>query len=79
LQRGAKGKRFLGKCLKTTIKKNINHLGKAEIFGLCEALWKSGYLEESFVACNWPYYLHKNYEPSDFEVFENWLSPYVGN
>jgi 3-methyladenine DNA glycosylase AlkD len=59
--------------------KNISHLGKAEIFGLCEELWKSGYMEESFVACNWSYYLRKNYEPSDFGVFENWLNCYVSN
>ena len=59
--------------------KDIKHLGKAEIFALCEALWKSGYMEESFVACNRSYYLHKSYEPADFEVFENWLNRYVSN
>ena len=26
---------------------------KAHIFDLCEKLWQSGYLEESFIACNW--------------------------
>jgi 3-methyladenine DNA glycosylase AlkD len=59
--------------------KNIDHLEKAEIFALCEALWKSGYMEESFVACNWSYYLRKNYEPADLGVFENWLNCYVSN
>jgi 3-methyladenine DNA glycosylase AlkD len=59
--------------------KNIDHLGKAEIFALCEALWKSGYMEDSFVACNWAYFLRKNYEPADLGVFENWLSRYVSN
>lgn len=52
---------------------------KNEIFVICEELWKSGYLEESFVACNWSYSLHKQYAPEDFFVFENWLRLYVNN
>ncbi len=36
---------------------------KTEIFALCEKLWKSGYLEESFIACNWSYALHKHHPP----------------
>jgi 3-methyladenine DNA glycosylase AlkD len=52
---------------------------KSEIFSLCEELWKSGIIEESFIACNWSYYVHKNYEPSDFEVFSRWVSTYVSN
>ncbi|RIH65175.1 DNA alkylation repair protein [Mariniphaga sediminis] len=57
----------------------IKDLDKAAVFALCEELWKSGYLEESFIACNWSYFLHKNYEPTDFQVFENWLKSYVTN
>jgi 3-methyladenine DNA glycosylase AlkD len=30
---------------------------KSEIFELCEELWKSGYLEEAGIACNWSYYV----------------------
>jgi len=52
---------------------------KAEIFGLCEELWISGMMEESFIACNWSYYLHKNYESSDFETFDRWVKNYVSN
>ena len=52
---------------------------KAEIYDLCEELWKSGYMEESFVACNWSYALHKQYAPEDFLVFEKWISSYVNN
>jgi 3-methyladenine DNA glycosylase AlkD len=52
---------------------------KNDVFTLCEDLWKSGYLEESFVACNWSYSLHKQYSPEDFFVFEKWLSLYVNN
>lgn len=52
---------------------------KPKIFDLCEALWSSGYIEESFIACNWSYYLHEQYEPSDFKVFEKWINQYVNN
>ena len=52
---------------------------KDYIFDLCEELWKSGYLEESFVACNWSYSLHKQYSLEDFFVFDKWLRLYVNN
>ncbi|MBN2613437.1 MAG: DNA alkylation repair protein [Bacteroidales bacterium] len=52
---------------------------KAEIFRLCNQLWQSGFIEESFIACNWSYYFHKQYEPEDFEIFEKWVTEYVGN
>jgi 3-methyladenine DNA glycosylase AlkD len=59
--------------------KAIVDKSKENIFGLCNDLWKSGYMEESFVACNWSYNVHKQYEPSDFYVFESWVNNYVGN
>lgn len=52
---------------------------KSEIFGLCEAFWQSGYLEESFIACFWSDWLQKQFEPADFEVFEKWIKKYVNN
>ncbi|MDD4923143.1 MAG: DNA alkylation repair protein [Bacteroidales bacterium] len=52
---------------------------KPEIFGLCDELWQSGYMEESFIACDWSYLIHKQYDPKDFEVFEKWVSSYVSN
>lgn len=52
---------------------------KAEIFGLCEQLWQSGYIEESFVACHWCEALHKQYEPDDFPLFARWIDQYVTN
>jgi len=52
---------------------------KTEIFDLCEKLWRSGYMEESFIACNWSYFIRKDYEPEDFEVFEKWVNNYVSN
>lgn len=52
---------------------------KKEIFGLCDMLWKSGYMEESFVACDWSYELHEQYEPDDIAVFERWILNDVNN
>jgi 3-methyladenine DNA glycosylase AlkD len=52
---------------------------KSEIFDLCEILWRSGYLEESLIACKWSYYVHKKYEPEDFQIFEKWIDTYVNN
>ena len=59
--------------------KSIKNRSKAEIFNLCETLWKSGYIEESFIACEWSYSLHKQYEPADFNIFEKWVDSYVSN
>lgn len=52
---------------------------KKEIFGLCEMLWQSGYLEESVIACDWSYCLRRDYEEADFKVFEKWVNSYVAN
>jgi len=59
--------------------KYLKEKSKSEILSLCEELWKSGIMEESFIACNWSYYLQKNYELPDFEVFDRWVSNYVSN
>ena len=59
--------------------KAIKDIKKAEIFSLCEELWQSGYMEESFVACNWSYFIRKDFEPKDFKVFDKWLNSYVSN
>jgi 3-methyladenine DNA glycosylase AlkD len=52
---------------------------RSKIFSICDELWSSGIMEESFVACNWSYYIHNQYEPSDIEIFEKWLNKYVNN
>lgn len=59
--------------------KKIKQLSKSEIFEMCEELLKSGILEESFVACNWSYQLNKQYDESDFVIFESWVNKYVSN
>jgi 3-methyladenine DNA glycosylase AlkD len=57
----------------------IKDLDKKEIFTLCEILFSSGFMEESFIACNWSYNLIKDYEEKDFLIFEKWLEKYVDN
>lgn len=59
--------------------KSVEDKTKSEIFELCEILWQSGTLEESFVACNWSYYMRKQYEPEDIKLFEKWIDMYVNN
>jgi 3-methyladenine DNA glycosylase AlkD len=52
---------------------------KKSVFALCEELWQTGYLEENGIACMWSYNMRKQYIPSDFIVFENWVNNYVNN
>ena len=59
--------------------KQVKELPKSEIFASCEDLWKSGMMEESFIACNWAYAIRKQYTPEDFETFERWVNQYVSN
>ena len=59
--------------------KSIKDLPKNDIFDLCEQLWKSGMMEESFIACNWSYAMNKQYTEDDFLVFEKWVNEYVRN
>jgi len=58
---------------------DIKDSDKKLIFNLCNQLWSSGYLEETFIACNWSYYIRKKYEPKDFRIFEKWVKKYVTN
>ncbi|MBN2735102.1 MAG: DNA alkylation repair protein [Methanomicrobiaceae archaeon] len=52
---------------------------KPEIFDLCEELYKSGYLEESFIVSNWTYALKDRYEKEDIFVFRDWIDKYITN
>jgi 3-methyladenine DNA glycosylase AlkD len=59
--------------------KQMKDLPKAEVFLLCEELFRSNYLEESFIACEFAYARRKQYEPGDFATFEHWVETYVNN
>lgn len=69
--------------LVTALEKKYSHevkgFPKADVFSLCERLWQSGYMEESFVACGWSYALRASFVPDDFAVFEGWVTRYVTN
>jgi len=52
---------------------------KARVFDLCGELWRSGYMEECFIACHWSYEVRTQYERSDLDVFERWIDDYVSN
>jgi len=57
----------------------IKDAAKPEVFALCDELWRSGMLEESFVACDWAYRLKKKYDPTDFVIFEKWIKNDINN
>lgn len=57
----------------------VKNLGKAGVFALCEQLLKSNYSEEAFIACEWSYRMRNEYEESDFQVFEGWISKYIND
>jgi 3-methyladenine DNA glycosylase AlkD len=59
--------------------RELKGLDKNTILALCEELWKSGYMEESFIACHWAYALRETFIPDDFVVFEGWVEHYVSN
>jgi 3-methyladenine DNA glycosylase AlkD len=59
--------------------KKLTDKSKSIVFDLSEELWQSGYLEESIIACDWSYYVHKQYTNADFKVFGEWVSEYVSN
>jgi len=59
--------------------KEIKHLGKEEIFSLCEDLYRSDYLEEASIASAWSHELRKSYEITDFKRFEGWIEQYINN
>ncbi len=57
----------------------IKHLGKEEIFKLCQELLASGYCEEAWIAANWAYYLRDDFKSEDFKTFEKWVDKYIDN
>ena len=59
--------------------KEILTMDKKEVFTLCDELWQSGYMEESFIACHFSYLIRKSYQTTDFKVFEKWVNNYVSN
>jgi len=59
--------------------KEVRGRPKAEIFALCEELYLSGYMEESFVVSEWAHALSRKYEREDLAVFRRWIDTYISN
>jgi 3-methyladenine DNA glycosylase AlkD len=59
--------------------KEILGMAKKDVFALCEELWRSEYMEESFIACHFSYLIRKKYQPEDIKAFEKWIEKYVSN
>lgn len=59
--------------------KEIKNRPKLEIFALCEDLYRSGYMEESFIVSNWAHALSGRYERQDIAVFQRWIDTYITN
>ena len=59
--------------------KEVRGQSKPEIFALCEELYKSGYMEESFIVSNWAHALSDRYKREDFPVFRRWIDTYITN
>jgi len=57
----------------------VKQLPRQEIFSLCDSLWQSGMMEETFVACMWSEKLTSHFVPEDFKVLEGWVHKYVNN
>lgn len=57
----------------------IRDSGKDEILAICDSLWKSGMMEESFVASMWTEKLAQVFIPADFTILEKWVHNYVTN
>lgn len=59
--------------------KEVEPLGKKKIFALCAELYESDYCEDAFIVSWWAPKLAAGYEPSDFKVFQGWISRYINN
>lgn len=59
--------------------KVISGRPKSEIFELCEELYKSGYMEESFIVSNWTQSMSERFLKDDIFVFKHWIDTYITN
>jgi len=57
----------------------VKDMSKEEILDMCDSLWESGMMEESFIACLWTENLVPHFTPEDFRILEKWVHRYVNN
>ncbi len=59
--------------------KRVEPLGKVRILALCEELYRTGYLEDGFIAADWAAWVAPAFEPGDIDVLGAWVERYVDN
>jgi 3-methyladenine DNA glycosylase AlkD len=59
--------------------KELKLLGKAEVFALCEDLYRSKITEEAFVVSFWVPRMADQFEKADLSVFEKWIDRHIDN
>jgi len=59
--------------------KKVKFLSKKDFFTLCEKMLKSDYHEEAIIVFIWTEKRVKDFNASDFKIFEKWLKTYVNN
>lgn len=57
----------------------VRRKAKKEMFQLSQELLDSGYSEEKTIVFDWAFRFKKQFDQSDFHVFESWLKRYVHN
>ncbi|MFA7694654.1 MAG: DNA alkylation repair protein [Methanoregula sp.] len=57
----------------------IKERDKQDIFALCEELYHSGYIEETFIVSHWAYALSDRFDKKDLAVFQRWINSYITN
>ena len=57
----------------------VESLSKVEVFGLCEELYCSGFIEEAFVVSNWLPEMIDRLELNYLAVFKRWIEQYINN
>jgi 3-methyladenine DNA glycosylase AlkD len=67
------------RCIAKKHWKEVSNLDKAEIFALCEELFRSDLCEDAFVVADWVPRLADRFETGDLAIFEGWIDRYINN
>ncbi|MET0466675.1 MAG: DNA alkylation repair protein [Chitinophagaceae bacterium] len=59
--------------------REIKPVGREKIFGMCDKLFASGFIEEAQIACEWTFSLRRHYEKHDLKQFKYWIETYINN
>ncbi|MDR0676145.1 MAG: DNA alkylation repair protein [Elusimicrobiota bacterium] len=70
---------IINKISKEFFNKYFKDKPKKYVFDFCKEFYKSGYIEEVFIANKFSYYIHKQYTESDIKIFEIFLKKYINN